>query len=276
MEFKGPSGFELSTPAMPPSTKEDFYSTRMSFPIMEFMLNGLVNFNDNTRLLCRGVQSIELSVSSARLLTRLLLTPNELVRRDDLLSDVWDKFNLTPSDSNLNKNISLIRRAFLELKISNSIETLPKQGFMLRMTVLAVNCDLPEAPLSAKKSEGNISVRKVNYRCILMIVTSISLIFLLCTYIFYPVNAKRDFSFFGKVELCEVYIPVSAKRKSIESFIISSAGKNSMSRCENMHKIVYIDDSKLNVESFKKETFVAVCDINRFGGRNECKNYVFL
>jgi DNA-binding winged helix-turn-helix (wHTH) protein len=240
------------------------------------MLNDLVHFNDNTRVLCRGVQSIELSLSSARLLTRLLLTPNELVKRDDLLSDVWDKFNLTPSDSNLNKNISLIRKAFAELSIENSIETLPKQGFMLVLTVKELNSDLSYVPISVEESKGSTVARKIDCRWFFIIFTSILLFSVLCYSIFTSIDDDHGFLYFGKVGLCDVYTPESAKIKSIETFIHSPAGKQAMHRCENTHKIVYIDDNKLNIEDFKKETFVAVCDANNFGGRNECKNYVFL
>nr|ULG19115.1 Sea17 [Serratia proteamaculans] len=243
---------------------------------MEFMLNDLVHFNDNTRVLCRGVQSIELSLSSARLLSRLIITPNKLIRRDDLLNDVWDKFNLTPSDSNLNKNISLLRKAFTDLRIENSIETMPKQGFMLVLTVKVLSGDLSEVPLSSEKVEGS-TVKKNFHRQWFIIIFALEIMFVaFFSYIFKSAYDNHNFSYFTQVGLCGVYVAQSAKIKSIETFIKSSSGKNVMRRCENTHKIVYIDDSKLDVENLKKETFVAVCDGNKSSGRNECKNYVFL
>ncbi|HBE7741030.1 TPA: winged helix-turn-helix domain-containing protein [Escherichia coli] len=242
------------------------------------MLNNLVHFNDKTRILSRDSQSIELSGASARLLTRLILTPNELVKRDDLLSEVWDRFNLTPSDNNLNKNVSLIRKAFSELGIENSIETLPKQGFVLTLIVKAFNSDLTDVPLSIEESKDSASIaaRKVDCRFFLVIATSLLLLSVLCYSIFNSTDDNHGFTYFGKVGLCELYTPSSAKIKSIEEFIHSPAWKKTIHNCESTHKIVYIDDNKLNIEGLKKETFVAVCDVHNFVGRNECENYVFL
>jgi hypothetical protein len=204
------------------------------------------------------------------------LTPNELVRRDDLLNDVWDKFNLTPSDSNLNKNISLIRKALSELGIKKSIETIKKQGFALTLSVEIVSGDLADTMLKTEQSNAGAVVKKVSHRWLFAIGTSVVLFSLSFLYLFNSTDNGHGFSYFGKVGLCEVYSQESAKTKSIEAFINSPAGKNVTRKCEETHKVIYIDDSKLNIESVKKETFMAVCDVNKSGGRNECKNYVFL
>ncbi|HBT4616709.1 TPA: hypothetical protein MB295_001276, partial [Klebsiella pneumoniae] len=66
-----------------------------------YILNGLVNFDVRKRVIYNDYKKIELSAPGAQLLALLIHNANKLVTRDSLLQDVWEQYNLTPSNGNL-------------------------------------------------------------------------------------------------------------------------------------------------------------------------------
>ncbi len=70
-------------------------------------------------------ESLSLSISSGRLLERLLNSSSEILSRDMLLTEVWDKYGLRGSNSNLNQYLSILRRPLAGFGCENLIITDP-------------------------------------------------------------------------------------------------------------------------------------------------------
>ncbi|MFT0928759.1 winged helix-turn-helix domain-containing protein [Enterobacter cloacae] len=98
---------------------------------MQYLLDGIVHYNDESRILTDNKREVELSLATSRLLNALIDANNSQVSRTELLEKVWEEHGLVASDNNLNRNISLLRKAFLEFSLEDKIETIPKQGFVL-------------------------------------------------------------------------------------------------------------------------------------------------
>ncbi|MDR9963976.1 winged helix-turn-helix domain-containing protein [Enterobacter cloacae subsp. cloacae] len=73
-----------------------------------------MHYNDESRILTDNKREVELSLATSRLLNALIDANNSQVSRTELLEKVWEEHGLVVSDNNLNRNISLLRKAFLE------------------------------------------------------------------------------------------------------------------------------------------------------------------
>ncbi|MEN4535794.1 winged helix-turn-helix domain-containing protein [Pantoea agglomerans] len=80
-------------------------------------------------------ESLSLSISSGRLFEQLLNSGGEILARDTLLTEVWDKYGLRGSNSNLNQYLSIVRRALAAYGCENLIITIPKIGIRLNTDI---------------------------------------------------------------------------------------------------------------------------------------------
>ncbi|MCL2892947.1 transcriptional regulator [Brenneria tiliae] len=80
-------------------------------------------------------EPIKLSIPAGRLFEQLLTSNGEVLSREYLLTEVWDKYGLRGSNSNLNQYISLLRRALAGYGCDNLIVTVPKMGFRLNTDI---------------------------------------------------------------------------------------------------------------------------------------------
>ncbi|MEB7116583.1 winged helix-turn-helix domain-containing protein [Enterobacter cloacae] len=87
---------------------------------MQYLLDGIVHYNDESRILTDNKREVELSLATSRLLNALIDANNSQVSRTELLEKVWEEHGLVASDNNLNRNISLLRKAFLEFSGNDS------------------------------------------------------------------------------------------------------------------------------------------------------------
>lgn len=243
---------------------------------MQYMLDNLVRFRVSSGIISSASHHIELPVAASRLLNELILNNNELITRDYLLREVWEKFNLTPSNSNLNRNISLIRKAFENFGIHDAIKTLPKQGFILRVQIAKVNEfsteQQPEYTCNKYNSYFKLKNIILFFSCFLGGVP---------IFVFLYINHlsffnTSGFHYFEKYGMCDVYISSDIDNTRIESLISSSEGQKKMQPCEKDKRNIYIDDNKLPVSDMKNEEFLAICGRNGNNEKIRCENYVVL
>lgn len=119
---------------------------------MQYLLDGIVHYNDESRILTDNKREVELSLATSRLLNALIDANNSQVSRTELLEKVWEEHGLVASDNNLNRNISLLRKAFLEFSLEDKIETIPKQGFVLHCQCTRVSTTRSSTYENLKKS----------------------------------------------------------------------------------------------------------------------------
>jgi len=98
------------------------------------------------------VEGLKLSLTATKLLLVLLESQGEVCGREFLLSAVWDNEGLIGSNGNLNQYISILRKSFGELGLSDFIITVPRTGFRLNNSVIIVrednSTDLKPNPVS--------------------------------------------------------------------------------------------------------------------------------
>ncbi|MEE3660372.1 winged helix-turn-helix domain-containing protein [Brenneria sp. g21c3] len=94
---------------------------------------------------------IKLSIPACRLLEQLLVSGGETLGREYLLTEVWDKYGLRGTNSNLNQYISILRRALAGYGCDNLIITMPKIGFRLNTDIPLQRVDSP-LPRPAEQS----------------------------------------------------------------------------------------------------------------------------
>lgn len=106
---------------------------------MNYIINKNIYFNSlkgSLNSTNNSVIMVQLSKPGARLLAELIIHSGEIMTRENLIKKVWEDHNLTPSGSNLSNHISLLRKAFLQLDVTEHIIiTVPKVGFRLEAEV---------------------------------------------------------------------------------------------------------------------------------------------
>lgn len=97
--------------------------------------NVLFNPADHTIECGDNDEFIKLSIPASQLLELLILSEGELVTRDYLLTEVWDKNGLRGSNNNLNQYMSMLRRTLANHGCENLFITIPKIGFRLNTDI---------------------------------------------------------------------------------------------------------------------------------------------
>lgn len=113
---------------------------------MKYLIDNTIEFNtDDGTLFYRASQDvIRLTLPAARLLEEFLSSGGHELTREYLLENVWDKYGLQASGSNLNQYVSILRRSLATFECNELIITLPKVGFKLNTAVNVTA--LPSAP----------------------------------------------------------------------------------------------------------------------------------
>lgn len=99
---------------------------------MIFIINGRVKFNEYEGTLesVNAPQNMQpLAAAACRLLSIFVRNNEMLIKRQQLLEEVWEERGLKGTNSNLNNYISLLRRHLAQLGETELIITYPRQGF---------------------------------------------------------------------------------------------------------------------------------------------------
>ncbi|MCM7497160.1 hypothetical protein M8R81_19790, partial [Enterobacter cloacae] len=75
---------------------------------MQYLLDGIVHYNDESRILTDNKREVELSLATSRLLNALIDANNSQVSRTELLEKVWEEHGLVASDNNLGNDSNLL------------------------------------------------------------------------------------------------------------------------------------------------------------------------
>ncbi|POT57185.1 transcriptional regulator [Citrobacter amalonaticus] len=115
---------------------------------MEYLINSQVRYrtDDGAIWPVRDDESvIILTITMNRLLVYLLERQGQVVKRDELLNNVWDLHGLRSSSHTLNKYISEIRKHFMRAGIHHEcITTIPRVGFVFNSDVEVIAIDNAE------------------------------------------------------------------------------------------------------------------------------------
>jgi len=104
---------------------------------MIYIIDDQITFNSDDCTLSHlpTQETLSLSISSGRLFEHLLNSEGEILAREILLTEVWDKYGLRGSNSNLNQYLSILRRVLAAYGCENLIITIPKIGIRLNTEI---------------------------------------------------------------------------------------------------------------------------------------------
>lgn len=108
---------------------------------MKYLIHSFINYRteDGAIWLNSDERSaITLTITMNRLLSLLLERKGQVVPRDEILENIWDKHGLRSSNNTLNKYISELRKLFVGFGIEEEcIITIPRVGFMFSSDIQA-------------------------------------------------------------------------------------------------------------------------------------------
>lgn len=128
---------------------------------MIYIIDQQISFNSDDCTLSHlpTQETLSLSISAGRLFEKLLNSQGEILARESLLTEVWDKFGLRGSNSNLNQYLSILRRALGAYGCENLIITIPKIGIRLN-TEIKIERELSSVLAEVEECPDNIHAEK--------------------------------------------------------------------------------------------------------------------
>jgi len=99
---------------------------------MKKIINDRILYDSEKRSLSVQDQQVVLSVPTARLLALFIANNYQQLNREAIIEEVWGKHGMIPSGHTLNKNISILRKAFSGLGVDDVIITIPREGFIFQ------------------------------------------------------------------------------------------------------------------------------------------------
>lgn len=124
--------------------------------LMIYIIDGSITYNPDDCTLGHipTEESVSLSISAGRLLERLLSSEGEILTRDTLLTEIWDKYGLRGSNANLNQYLSILRRVLAGFGCDNLIITIPKTGIRLNSDIKIERQSTPPFVVEEAPSQG--------------------------------------------------------------------------------------------------------------------------
>lgn len=219
-------------------------------------------------------QVINLTITNCNLLCLLLNKKGEVLSREQILEDIWDKQGLRSSNNTLNQYISILRRTFSLLGIDDEvIKTIPKVGFSLNASI-SVEKECNDEPVKAVEKEKSPKRNHNNY--IYAVALSVMAVFIaaLFTYVLYKNSAySLDTSIvnIGKFDACNVNVLPEYTRGQSRELLESSAKLIALSKVRCIPERIFIVKPESRGSG---RSFLAECIVDK--RRNEyffCKGY---
>lgn len=230
------------------------------------VFNGQANYIKNIQT---GVRA-DLTVIMSELLFFLLSNENDISTRDEILEFVFERNGARPTESNLNLNISMLRKSLSSVGFEkNLIITVPKKGFKLAESSVRFKERTNVTPDKNGVTKAGVVTtsqkRQNNYPYSIFLIASV-FIFLFSILYFY---SSPDFELGSKIESenlilvneCKIHIigsdDQSSKLEQPYPDYINKAVKND--NC-SLAKDVYIFNYK-NKEDQLQRYFYGICGI---------------
>lgn len=236
---------------------------------MQYLLENIVNYVEESRILRSVDDEVKLPVAAARLLTFLIAHNHCQVSRDEILNKVWGQYGLVQSDNNLNRNISILRKSLHQFGLKDVIETIPKQGFKLhcQLKIVCVN-NSPSIKASVKKISHSRFFKK--YSCAILLTTTF---FIIAFFLYF--DKETEMYKYKVIEKCDVYIDkYLVSGNHVDAFFDTYLGREIVASCKITPKLIYFDDNKLSLNNKLYATHIALCEKEPMVNGHECENFV--
>ena len=248
-------------------------------------------------------ETLSLSISSGRLFERLLNSDGEILSRDSLLTEVWDKYGLRGSNSNLNQYLSILRRALAAYGCENLIITIPKIGIRLNteikieresfpafVTTPVQVDDMPAeqvvsvaeeqivqpAPVIAEPvvEKSALILRQALFALIMLVLLGSAFWYFTARQ---PAEKSASMNNIKLEGGCEAVIIPGLdvfERKSLEKQILEMLKENNQS-CLPGRRIFFDKNTAFTTKDYGR-TILSVCNLNSSGHIVSCDNFYYL
>ncbi|WP_428944973.1 winged helix-turn-helix domain-containing protein [Pantoea sp. FN060301] len=264
---------------------------------MNYIIDDSIAYNseDCTLTHIPTQESLSLSISSGRLFELLLKSGGEILNRDVLLTEVWDKYGLRGSNSNLNQYLSMLRRALAAYGCENLIVTIPKIGIRLNTEIkieqvpgtpalateevpreAAATENSQPLPQPEEKASGNAP--RLNSRFFSLFVLAMLLAGAGGYYLFISFTEREMPA--STIELaggCEVVLLEGlavAERPSVDKQILQMLRENHQT-CDSAHRIYFGNYTSFTPQNYGR-TMLSSCKLNSGGHVISCDNFYYL
>jgi len=252
-----------------------------------YTINGSIVFNtdDSTLRHIPTKDTVQINLPSARLLALILDSNGDILTREYLIVEVWDKHNLRGSNANLTQYLSIMRRALSAFGCDEIVITIPKIGIKLNTNhsvVKSPSFDGIESspPAHLPKALLNKPGSFLSWKVIVLCLYIISPVFIATAVLVFKNNTssldniniylKSDFL----AEGCEVVFVKDLnenKMKEVKSKITALLAENNLV-CDKNKKI-YFD----NYTSFSPKddgrTLISYCKLGKERNVTSCNNF---
>lgn len=251
---------------------------------MAYLINQTIIFNDGEGTLSwrdREGEAISLSAPIARILATLIDNPGVTLSRELLLREALEKYSLSPSISNLNNYISLLRKVLRNFGLDEAIVTVPKSGIVFHVDSIEAYArqqkDIRTAGNTVETSMNeqargvnprlaepeNVSPRfQIGYTTKIVFIIGMILLFILIMVSFSGRFPYRPFVRVNMINKCDVFaLQDAVNRESI-------AGYEEL--CEDNVLFISSKTPPLHSSGMKKNRIIIACSKRGKG----CTTYV--
>ncbi|WP_413732613.1 winged helix-turn-helix domain-containing protein [Sodalis sp. RH20] len=260
---------------------------------MKYLINDRIVFNTleyRLSLLADDETAVNLSNTAGRVLEALIISHGngDTVSREDLFANVWEKHGLSPSNGNLNQQVSLIRKALIALGLeASAIVTLPKRGLKLNdRLAIAVYDQSPDPALdtpvandngggmetAAPKTDHFTKELMINLFLALSIIITVS-----TTYVYFRQDDRQPLYFFKNIDSCNIYTlrPINDRERPDLAAHIQRAMAGNIARCDAHDKVLFSRTAATIKDGINRRTFLAKCEQEAGGKLTGCLNFYF-
>lgn len=270
---------------------------------MIYIIDDQVTYNSDDCTLSHipTQETLSLSISSGRLFEQLLNSQGEILARETLLTEVWDKYGLRGSNSNLNQYLSILRRALAAYGCENLIITIPKIGIRLNTDIkieresspafVVTEVQSDEEPAeSAVSSQDSPAIRPdtvmadkvvkksgLNVRQAIFV---LMLILLGSAFWYFTISEPAEKSFsMSTIKLqggCEAVIVQGLdvfEQKSLDKQILEILKENNQS-CVPGRRIYFDKNISFTTTDYGR-TILSACNLNSIGHIVSCDNFYY-
>lgn len=248
---------------------------------MNCIINGVIEYDEEKlTLIGTGTESLQhLTVTTSRLLSLLLHHHGNVVSRDTIFEEVWDAFDKTPSDKNLNQNIFLLRKNFQNLGLdSEIITTIPRVGFIISNSVDVRKINHENSAIQEKDAVKNKKKHLYSYMILTTtIIASISAAILFTTgnKLAIPSHKNDDFIVFSRLKNCTFMArnnDESIDNLDLEAYLSNFKTKYYTQCKKGTRADIFIrNDEQYHPESYTRNA-ITICNFSSNGTYSYCMN----
>ncbi|MCU6336881.1 winged helix-turn-helix domain-containing protein [Enterobacter quasiroggenkampii] len=238
---------------------------------MEYIINEKIVFDTTQNSLTNSEtgQSVTLSISQSHMLEILINSNTEIVTKDKLINDLWDKHGISTSGHTLNQYVSILRKMLSNLGCEDVILTIPRVG--LRINPVITTSSYKTEPLPPERITSKKTLWKIKY---VLMIGGIAILTTLFTY--YKSYHDKKTTYSSSIKKCVIKniqdLSTADKlimKKQAEEILL----ENKLS-C-NDDRVVFFDRYKLLSDDNYGRTLLSYCSVSDNGGIVSCDSYYY-